>query len=409
MGLSLSLLCAVNMACYGQKLKSDEIVYYYNKLPAVQVDKNIKNYQSNIVAAYEAKNQQLIAEYEQNKRAAELKYEKEMMAYPALVKAADDRFDKQTAEYNKKSLGSKLLDNNKPVRQIPDKPNLAYVEKPVLQASYDYKTLADTYINLQGYQNSPGNALKIVVTMYGYDHTVPRTMDEQQSNVSLGGGPAKTYTSTQYHTEFSYRNPMTVKVYTPDGKEMLSLTPAELNSYKIYKSNATDRGTSINSDLLIKTSQERVLQENLRFINNMLNDRFGYSSIKRTATLYYIKSDDAAYQDLTTAFNEASSGLLMLQQDAIGGKNKLDKACALWTTALTETDLTNKKARINKEVAIALYFNLLEASFAAGNVAGGQAALDKINNFSLSSSERRTKLDYDMLFTELKTRQQTNN
>jgi hypothetical protein len=318
------------------------------------------------------------------------------------------------ADYNKKSLGSKLvekglLDNSKPVREIVQKPYREYVAPPVLQSSYDYKTMADTYIRLEGYKNEPDNALKIKVLLYGYDHTQPRTMDEQQDNIRMGGaGGTATYKSTNYHTEFSYRHPMAVKVYTPDGKELLSLTPPELNSYKIYKSANTDRPTDINTALLVKTNEERVLQDNLRFINTMLNDKYGFASVKKTAVLYYIKDGDNGYTDITTAFNEASSGLLILQQDAATGKAKLQKAADLWNTALKEADLNNKKARINKDITMGIYFNLLEVYFALGDAQGGQSTLDKLNTLSLSNNDRRAKLEFDMLFAELKNRQQHN-
>ena len=246
-------------SCYGQKIKSDQVTYFYNKPPAVAVDKSIKNYQVTLVAAYEVKNQQLLKKYEQEQRAADDKYRKDLAEYPNLVKTAEARYDKELAEYNKKSLGTKIVETSlngsgKPIKQLPNKPYLSLVPYPDLQQVYDYSALASTYINLEGYQNNPENALKIVVTMFGYDHTQPRNMDEQQENVSLGGGNNTAYKATYYHTEFSYRHPMTVKVFAPDGKEQLSLTPPELNSYKIYKSDATTSPARINSDLLIKIS-----------------------------------------------------------------------------------------------------------------------------------------------------------
>ncbi|MDB5030061.1 hypothetical protein [Mucilaginibacter sp.] len=395
---------------FGQKLKSEAISYNYNRLPALPV-KGIDSYQLTFEAAYEARNQQLVNEYEQQRNAAEEKYRNDVASYTAQVKAANDRYDKAIAEYNKKSLGTKiaemsLLDNKKPVREIISKPYLATVEKPNLQSSYDYGVIANTYIKLEGYKNEPGNGLRIKVVLYGFDHTRPRSMDEQQENVKLGGsGSSGMYKSTLYHTEFSYRHPMAVKVYAPDGKEMLSLTPPELNSYKIYKGPATDRPSGINYDLLLKTTEEKILQDNLRFINNLLNDKYGYSSIKRVATLYYIKNGDNGYTDLTTAFNEASSGLLMMQQDANSGKAKLQKACDLWNTALKEADISNKKARINKDIALGIYFDLLEAYFALSDTQGGESTLEKLNTLSMDNSDRRIKLDFDVLFAELKNRQ----
>jgi hypothetical protein len=403
------LLLLSGTVCYAQKIKSEDISYFVNRLPAASLDRSVKNYQVTVEAAYEARNQEALKAYEKEKRDALQKYNAEMAAYPALVKTAEDNYAKELAEYNKKSFGKKILEKSldggqKPVKQLPVHPYLAMVDRPALQSSYDYSALANTYINLEGYQNDPQHALKITVVMYGFDHTAPRTMDEQSSTVSLGGSNNGVGKSTYYHTEFSYRHPMTVKVATPDGKEIMNVTPPELNSYKIYKSAATDRATRINSELLIKTSEEKVLQENLKFINNMLNDQFGYSKVKRMATLYYIKNGDEAYADLTTAFNEASSGLLMMQQDPTGGKTHLDKACGLWKTALDQADISNKKARINKDIAIAVSFDLLESYYASGNATAGQSVLDKLNTYSLSSSERKTKYDYDVLFAELKTR-----
>ena len=408
------LFIAIGFTCgsYAQKLKSEEIAYQYNRLPTLPV-KGISNYQVAFEAAYEARNQQLLIEYEQQKKDAENKYRKDMADYAGLVKAANDRYDKEMAEYNKKSLGTKiaeksLLDNSKPVKETVGKPYLATVQPPNLQSSYDYKLMADTYINLAGFQNQSLNALKILVVLYWYDHTAPLSMDEVSDNIRIGSGSASTYKATLYHTEFSYRHPMAVKVYTPDGREVLSLTPPELNSYKIYKGPAADRRTNINYDLLLKTSEEKILQENLKYINNLLNDRFGYSSVKRVTTLYYIKNGDGGYTDLTTAFNESSSGLLMLQQDPALAKSKLQKACDIWNNALKESDINNKKARINKEIALGIYFDLLEAYFAMGDVQGGQNTLEKLNTLSLTNTERRAKLDFDVLFAELKNRQLQN-
>lgn len=406
------LAAFITNVCYGQKLKTEQITYNYNRLPALPV-KGVTNYQVVFNPVYELKNQQLQKDYQQQEQAAEDQFRKDEAAYAGLVKAANDRYDRQMTEYNKKSLGTKvaestMLNSGKPVREIIAKPYLRNVEKPDLQSSYDYKMLADTYVHLDGYQNDPANALKIVVFLYGYDHTQPRNIDEEQTNVSLGGGNASTQKAIYYHTEFSYRYPVAIKVYTPDGKETLSLTPPELNSYKIYKGDLTDRPTKINTDLLLKTTQENILQANLRFINNLLNDKYGYSSIKKVATLYYIKNGDESYTDLTTAFNEASSGLLMLQQDSATAKAKLQKSCGLWNTALNESDPGNKKARINKDITTGILFNLLETYFALGDAVGGESTLEHLNGMSISNSDRKTKLDFDVLFAELKNRQQHN-
>jgi hypothetical protein len=381
----------------------------------IALNKSIKNYMVTFEASYEAKNEALLKEYKEARLAEADRYKKEMALYPGLLKAAQENYEKELAEYNKKSFGKKLLEkqlleeSTKPVKILPPKPYLNEIEKPILQSSYDYKVLASTYLKLEGYQNAPSNALKITVLLYGFDYTQPRTIDVQESRISTGTtSPTNTYKATLYHTEFSYRHPMAIKVTAPDGKELLSITPPELNLYKIYKSPNTDRGLTINRDLLVKNMEEKVLQDNLTYINNLLNDRFGFSSPSRTAKIFFVKKGGDEYADLTTAFNEVSAALPMLQQDSNTAKEKLDKACSTWNTALSQSDMNNKKARIDKDITLGICSNLLEAYFATGNVREGKALLDKMSSFSLSFTERKMKNDFEALFTDLKTRQQNN-
>ncbi|SMC94705.1 hypothetical protein [Pedobacter nyackensis] len=412
LGFCMLLLCLNMNNSFGQRLKEEKISYSYNRLPSATIA-GIKNYQVVGEPAYEVKNKQLLEDYKQQKKEAIDKYNREIAVYASLVKSANESYEKAMAEYNKKTIGKKiveqsLLASGKPQKEFVAKPYLETVELPKLQSSYDYNTILSTYVKLEGYQLDPSNALKIVVLFYGFDHTQPRSIGEEMSNLSSGDGKTSAYKSMVYHTEFSYRHPMAVKVYDPQQKEILSVTPPELNSYKIYKSANSDRQLKSNNELLIKQNEERVLQANLTFINNLLNDKYGYSSVKRDAILNYIKNGDSEYSDLTMAFNEASSGLLMLQQDGPSAVGKLMKANEIWNKALTESDLNNKKARINKEITMGIYFNLLECNFAIGDARGGQSTLEKMNSLSMSNNERRLKLDYDILFAELKKRQTTN-
>lgn len=410
--LLIVLLIGISKS-FAQKLRSEQITYNYTRIPSANIQ-GIKNYQLTAEATYEAKNEQLIADYKQQKKLAVEKYNKEMAAYTVLVKNANENYEKALAEYNKKTLGAKIveksmLDNGKPKKEYIPQPYMERIEEPKLQSSFDYNTVLNTYVKLEGYQLDPTNALKINVLFYGFDHTLPRTTSEERSMVSSKNGSTSTYKEMSYYTEFSYRHPMAVKVYTPSGKEILNVTPPELNSYKIYKGASSNRPpVAVNSQLLIKTNEEKALQENLKFINNLLNDKYGYSSVSRNALLYYIKNAEAEYADLTLAFNEASSGLLMLQQDGATAVEKLKKAVEIWEKALTEADMNNKKARINKEITFGIYFNLLETYFAISDAKAGHQTLEKLNSLSLSSEDRRTKLGYDILFADLKKRQSQN-
>ena len=376
-----------------------------NPLPA-----DVKNYQVVLVPAFEEKNKQLTTTYQQEVKIAKAEYDSAMRIYPGEVKAADEKYDREMEEYKKKSFGKKVLEkkvlneNNKPVKVIPSKPVLRSVSPPVMQTTYDLPVLASTYIKPEGLENNPVNALKIMITLYGYDYTQPRTMNDSKNVVSVGKNGTSSGERTYYYTEFSYRHPMSVKLLLPDGKEILNITPQPLNVYKVSTTSQTTQTQSINSELLIKSTEQKILQENLAYINKLLNEKFGFSRVKRTATLYFIKDKDGAYTDLTTAFNEASSGLKNLSEDKAVAVPLLNHAIDVWTKALKESDMHDKKARINEEVTVAVCFNLLETFYALKKYDEGRAVMQTLNTIGLSNKQRMIKNQYDSDYIELKKR-----
>jgi hypothetical protein len=397
-----------------QKIRSDEILYFYTKLPASPLDKSIRNYQARIEAVYEEKNRQLIAAYEEDKKKAEQRYQKDLAEYPGVVKAAEDKYEKDLAEYNKKSLATKVVEknvlgeNNKPVKQIPPKPYLETIPKPVLKSSYDYPVLANTYLHLDGYKNNSDNAVQLIITIYGFDYTEPRVLSVQKDMVSYSKGNSSTYKATYYHVEFSYRHPMSVKLVLPGGKELMNLTPQQLNAYKIYKSAETEAIPQVNSEMMIKTNEEKILQDNLKFINDLVNDQFGFGKTQRTAVIYYVKEKGNDYSDMTTALNDASSGFNLFDKDNETARAKLLSAISTWNKMLKESNPSDKKARVDKDVTIAICFNLLEAYCALGDANAGGDVLQTLNGLSLSGSDRKTKDDFELLFADLKKRKQSN-
>lgn len=409
--LIIAALCIFYaFAVAGQNLKDVTISYQYTQLPLQPLDRNIKYYASNITASYEAENHRLLAVYEQDKALAQEAYNKAMVTYHAQSKAADEQYKRDMEAWEKKSTGNKIVEktvlgaNTKPVKQSVYPPAAPYVQPPQVKQSYDYKTLASTYINLEGFERNTEHYVAINVTLYGFDFTLPRQQSVVKDMMRSANGQTQSYKATYYYTEFSYRHPMAVQVLAPDGKEILNLTPQELNNYKIYKTAESETPPSVNQELLIKTYEEKILQDNLHFINKIVNDRFGFASVNRKATLQYVKSKDDTYDDLLQALNEAESGLKTLISDASSAKPKITSAIQTWEKALTESDPGNKKARIDKDVTIAVCFNLLEGYFALGDVAHAETLINKLNTLDLSGNERKLKNDYDLLFSDFKKR-----
>lgn len=397
-----------------QNTKQEDVTYTYIKLPLTPLPATVTHYQSFVVPAYEAENKRKQAEYDAEMALAEAEYQKEMQEYPAKVKAAEDKYAAEMEEWKKKPLIDKVVEkeileeNNKPVKQLPPVPYRRSVQPPALQTVYDYAAVANTYFILDGYPKGPENAVKIEVTLYGFDYTRPQQLSQQKKVVSSSGGTTTTQTVTYYHVEFTYRHTMSVKVTAPDGKELFFITPQELNVYKTYKSPESTGGVAINEESLAKTHEEKIFRENLLFINELVNDRFGFKRETRKTELGYVKAKDDTYADLLLAYNEARAGLNLLVDDETAATEKLQKAAGLWNTALQESDPANKKARIDKDVTTLIYFNLLETCFALRDVAGAEKAFTGLNTLSLSNREMKHKEEYEKLFNDLKKRLQAN-
>lgn len=411
--LKIGLFLIASLAMYSlnaQRIKSDDVEYRYIKLPLTPLPSTIQNYQSSIFATYEAENQKLLDQYNEDLAKAEEDFQKATAEHPAKVKAAEDKFEAEMAEWNKKSMAEKVVEkqllneNNKPVKHLPSTPYKKSVQKPVLKTSYDYNALSSTYLILDGYENNSANAVKIEVILNGFEYTKPKQVTEVKKIVSTSNGTSTSKDVNYYHVEFTYRHTMSVKVTSPEGKELFYLSPQELNTYKTYKSSQSTTSSAINEDQLVKTHEEKILQENLTFINGLVNDRIGFKRETRKTTLSYIKTKDDVYSDMLIAFNDGNSGLKSLLDDGEGAKNKLHKANQNWNTALNESDLNNKKARIDKDVTMMIYFNLLETYFALSDVEAAEKVLTSLNSMSISNSDKKQKEEYEALITDLKKR-----
>ncbi len=422
----------------GQNIKDEIIEYRYIKLPLTPVEKTIKNYQSIIIATFEEENQKKKDKYDADIKAAEENFQQEkanyplrvkeaeeaykleMADYPAKVKANDDQYNAELAEYNKKSLATKLLEQevlnesskprkkqiNVPYIHTPKVPVLHVVPQPILEDSYDYTALASTYISLDGFEKNPENAINIEVKINDFENTPAKQVIVKKNIVTTDDkGVATTKSVNHYHIECSFRYTMSVKVTTPTGAVLFHLTPPELNTYKTYKSTESTIAQPINEEELKSIHKEKILQENLTFINNLVNDKIGFKRELRKSSLYYVKTKDDLYYDLMAAYNDGTSALKNIIDDTDGSNLKLDNAIQNWTKALQESDIYNKKARIDKDVTLMIYFNLLEAYFVKRDYENAEKIINTLNmDASLSNSEKKIKEEYISLFSELKKR-----
>lgn len=407
---SIALLAGILLTSVSaQNIKNEKVTYTYVKLPTNPVKPKPASYFSQIQSGAESINAELKAKYEADLMQAENEYQEAQNNYQANVKAADDQYLKEMEEYNNKSMAKKLVEkqllneNTKPVKRYVPTPSKRYVAEPKYATAHDVTTLAATYLKIDGFNRAEGSELNYLVTMEAFEFSQPKVVSEVKKETSVSNGKSTSYDVTYYHLEFDYRLPMIVKV-TRNGSEVYLENPAKLQEFVKYTGSATKSHPSTDVTVLVKNLEQQVLKENLNYINHLVNDRLGYENTERKTAVDYVKDKKGEYADLTEAFNLATMAYNMLGKTDEQAKVKLGDAVTIWSKALGESDLLDKKARIDNKVTASLCFNLLEAYFILRNADEGEKILNMMNKMDLSRSDAKLRDNYAQEFIDLRMR-----
>ncbi|MCX8486925.1 MAG: hypothetical protein ORN53_07110, partial [Crocinitomicaceae bacterium] len=111
---------------------------------------------------------------------------------------------KEMEVYNAKSTATKVIEkqllneNTKPVKDYVAQPYRRTISQPVLKSSYDYPSLAATYLVLDGFTKAQVNALSYSVNIEGYENSQPTIKSEEKDEVSVKDGVRTTYKVRYY-------------------------------------------------------------------------------------------------------------------------------------------------------------------------------------------------------------------
>ena len=263
-------------------------------------------------------------------------------------------------------------------------------------------------MRIDGFEKGSNNAMIYTVTLQGFESTAPRVVSEVKKEVSRVNNVSTTSDVTYYHLEFTYRHPMSFRVTNAFNVEIYAASPAEFTEFKTYKGPATKTSPSTDITAMLKTMEDKILQDNLSAINHLVNDRIGFEKTDRKTEIFFVKSKNETHNDILDAYNAATLGFKMYGTSEEQGALKLNEAINLWKTALLESEIDNKKARIDKDVTIALYYNLLEAYFVLRNTTEADTILQTMGRMDLSNRDKKDLEKFNELYINLKLRKAAN-
>jgi|GEM_PF-3980433 len=405
------LFLFLSFSVFAQDIDYANVKVDYTRLPLTPLNKAVKNYQVIVVEDYLAKNQQLKASYEASVKTAEAEYLSSSKKYWETRKQ-----DSLNVE-NQLNVWFRLTPQQQAVTPKPTFiPQPAPIRTPIVEPLYDKtintELLSSQNIKLEGFSRLPEKAAIIQLNLGGFEYQ-EATLGTEKKQVKGEDGK---YTDVVYYLyQFNYRHLVKMKILQPDGKYIIDEAFAPSMNYSTFKSKSFLTQAELDAYWLtqkktdIVSIQEKVIVDNLKMINEQINNSYGYMPQTRYALVAFVDAK-AKYEDLKEALVAAKSGYAVIGQTATfnQGAESLNAAIAKWENALKESNLKSKKARVNENVTEALLMNLCEAYVWLNNYSKAQETIFKLQTFKLSAKERRLVAGTEAFLNEQKKRSEAN-
>ena len=113
---------------------------------------------------------------------------------------------------------------------------------------------------------------------------------------------------------------------------------------------------------------------------------FGFVNKNRKAEVYSVKKyKDYDYTDVTMAYNKTSEALLLVGKspDRSEAYETLKEARDMWNVILEESNLQNKKERVNSKISAMIWCNVAEISVWMGDFSQVDLRVQNIKNSSI--------------------------
>lgn len=392
--ITLAFFLLIGFSAIAQNIDYANIKVDYTRLPLKPVSKDLVNYQPLIIADYLAKIEQQKVENQNAAAKAEADYQQALKQY--WTKRNQDSLLYE----NSLNVWFRLTPQQQAVTPRPQMPAStvpvkAITNETVLEKTFNTDLLASTNIKLLGFTKLPEKALIIQMNLSGFEKDEAKSTT-QKKQIKRGDG--KTVDSTVYVYQFNYRHIIKLKIIQPDGKFLMDEAYGPSLGFTTYSSkffaNQADLDNYWKSAQAneITNTQEKIVMDNLKSINEMINNNYGYVLQSRAVVVGYV-NEKKLYDDFKDALSNAKNAYAIIGKKETNsqGKDYLQKAVTTWEAAMKESNPSNKKARVDEDVTECLLMDLSEAYVWLEDFTKAQECLTQLDGFKLSMKEKNIK------------------
>lgn len=376
-----------------QKIEETTLKYSYTQQPKEPI-KGLASYNFKVVTPYpenhdgildfaQKEHEMRLANHPAKVEEARKIHEARVADYDHEVELAQENFRLETEAYDKLTAIEKLAqESGRPKLRMPSKPGVfvppakPVYREPDLSTAIIYKPgeLEDTYLNLEGFEKGTDNALVGTITMEPFD--AGETQRKQTTK--------RVYNKTtkQYENKVSYFYETPIKrptrlVLEFNGQSIYNDIFEGTGSYTNHKSNSSPN--------LLQLEKDNV-SDILRRINSFVNTQHGFVQVPTALTIRCPKNK-GDYDDLEKAMKLAKRGVNPMGSS--DGKAELAEAIDMWKALLNESNPKDKKARINANVTVSIYQNLIETALFKEEFVQAQDYLVLLGEMDLKNAAQR--------------------
>lgn len=311
--------------------------------------------------------QTALAQYDGVVQKSEAEFQKKLKEHDAEVAKAKERFELESAEFKKLTMLERMAmtDQGKsPKLVVPATPMYYKPAPPVYQEP-----------NLNNHVIVDNQVLASQILIDGF------SKEGMYLDVQL------TISAVQFQDNAgqSFVNQPTTLIVKVNGQEKIN--QKFFTEYKFLSSVPTN---NINKSLEEKNHLKKVMT----FVNQYLNDEFGYQAVKRTVKLEKVKNK-GDYDDLEKAHIYVTTNLKKIQpadpvrtEAAFSG---MQKGIDVWLSTLQKVEFKkDSKSAFNAKIGEYIYFNLIRLNLALGKKEIAEKYLNELQENLIS-----IKLSYD--------------
>ena len=374
---------------FSQNIKDNKISINYIQLPKQKVDESISTFFNIYKDSYLDKNNQQLTIYQFKVDSAEAEQQIKNKAWKTLKNTVKRNYLDSLSVW--KQNIAKGINRAKPSEPIyPEYPESYFLFPPVLSKPLS-ELSSNKSIKIAGFsERSIG--VRIEIDNLGLDvlSIKGKYANQGKSYVVTARYKMpiviKTFLSGQLLHQKQYHNKIANHVVFKGKTEY---------DYEIWKMNVGESNKDIWTNL-----QRKLWNTAITNISSVLDSEIGYPKKRENTEVYIVKKfQDYNYEKLLSAYNYAESGYekVGLDRNKSRAKTQLIKAINIWEEEMKESDLGNKKSRINSKISGLISANLADAYFWTEDFEKSNFYINKaINQGNLKAKNHCKKLKKDI-------------